>query len=582
MLTVICCQAQINLNNGLRAQYDFSGNANDITGNGFDGTVNGATLTDDRFGNPNSAYYFDHNLQQNIDVSGFQNMIPTDEISISVWVKVDTITTQAIVTLFPDDQTDRIYAEPYYDHNGISSTFWDYGDIGSNGRLGSVGTFFQSSVWEHYVYVASASQNMMQVYRNGYLQFFKTGSSTIVNRNRTLSIGGNIAGIGNANCFFGGTIDDMRIYNRVLNPAEIMSLYHGYYNTSVNDLRVFVTNWPNARPGFPEALNVVYQNVGTTTLNGYVELNYDPLYNFVQATPAQDSVNTHYLGWYVNNIAPGDQGVLHVELYLPSSVPLGTMLSNDASIYPITGDTTPGDNYSALRQIVVGGCDPNYIEVSDSIVSTDFVNNGDYLYYSIHFQNTGTAVTTNVRVEDQIAPNFTVSSVEVIGASHNQTFTLDNSNKLTFFFDNINLPDSATSFFGSNGFVMYKIKTLPTLQVGDQVSNNASIFFDFNQPVLTNTVVTNIVNPLSIQQPGSNTDNSNIVFPNPFSDFLNITRQENILSKIILYDITARKLFEKSFSGSLSLNTVQFSKGIYFYSIESLNGEVKKGKLIKQ
>src|SRR6187401_1575958 len=100
MLAFICCHAQINLNNGLRAQYDFSGNANDITGNGFDGTVNGASLVEDRFGNQNSAYYFDHTLQQNIDVSGFQNMIPTDEISISVWVKVDTITTQAIVTLF--------------------------------------------------------------------------------------------------------------------------------------------------------------------------------------------------------------------------------------------------------------------------------------------------------------------------------------------------------------------------------------------------------------------------------------------------------------------------------------------------
>ncbi|MBK7031388.1 MAG: hypothetical protein IPH45_20325 [Bacteroidales bacterium] len=44
--------------NGLSAWYPFNGNANDLSGNGNDGTVNGATLTTDRFGNPNSAYSF--------------------------------------------------------------------------------------------------------------------------------------------------------------------------------------------------------------------------------------------------------------------------------------------------------------------------------------------------------------------------------------------------------------------------------------------------------------------------------------------------------------------------------------------
>ena len=45
--------------NGLVAAYEFTGNANDVSGNGNNGVVNGATLTADRFGNPNSAYSFD-------------------------------------------------------------------------------------------------------------------------------------------------------------------------------------------------------------------------------------------------------------------------------------------------------------------------------------------------------------------------------------------------------------------------------------------------------------------------------------------------------------------------------------------
>ena len=51
--------AQINLDSGLVAHYPFNGNANDESGNGNDGTVNGATLTTDRFGNANKAYSFD-------------------------------------------------------------------------------------------------------------------------------------------------------------------------------------------------------------------------------------------------------------------------------------------------------------------------------------------------------------------------------------------------------------------------------------------------------------------------------------------------------------------------------------------
>jgi hypothetical protein len=47
------------LNDGLVAYYPFNGNANDKSGNGNHGTVHGATLTEDRFGNADSAYNFD-------------------------------------------------------------------------------------------------------------------------------------------------------------------------------------------------------------------------------------------------------------------------------------------------------------------------------------------------------------------------------------------------------------------------------------------------------------------------------------------------------------------------------------------
>ncbi|HKR05692.1 MAG TPA: LamG-like jellyroll fold domain-containing protein [Bacteroidia bacterium] len=564
-------RAQINLSQGLQAQYDFNGNANDITGNGYDGTINGAALTNDRLGNPNSAYHFD-GTNQNITVQGFQNMITGDEISLSCWIKVDFLKSQNIFMLSPDDHYDRLFVSSYYDHNGTSSTFLDYGDMMTgDGRLGSVGTNFQS-VWEHYVFIVSASQNTMEIYRNGYLQFFKTGMSPLVNKNRTLCIGGGMGDFGFTNFFFSGIIDDIRIYDRVLNPAEIMSLCYGYYTTDVKDLRVFVTNYPNARPGFPEMLNVVYQNVGTTIQNCYVELNYDSHYSFVQSTPAQDSVNTNYLGWNIANLMPGASGYFQAEMYLPASIPLGTQLTSTGIIYPVIDDTIPADNYDTLIQTVVGGCDPNYIEVSPNTdVTPGFVTQGDYLYYTIHFQNTGTASAINVRVENNIEADFTVSSVEIIGASHAYTFTLDNSNMLTFFFDNINLPDSGSSYFGSSGFVMYRIKALPTLQIGDQLSNNANIFFDFNQPVLTNTVVTTIVSPLSIPQAQNNSENF-ILFPNPSGSSLSLIYYSQITEPSVSISIfnsngaLVKKIIVDLITGKnkIDLDLKTLNAGIYF------------------
>lgn len=580
--------AQINLNQGLRAAYDFSGNADDITGNGFVGTVNGATLISDRFGNSNSAYHFDHYGFQNIEVQGFQTMISGDELSMSVWVKADTVTTQGVFTLFPDDQFDRIFAGPYYDHNHSSSTFWDYGDISNNGRLGSVGTYFQSC-WEHYVYIVSASQNMMQVYRNGYLQFMKSGISNLINKNRTFCIGGNWAGVGGAaNCYFAGSIDDIRIYDRVLNPAEVMALNHCYYTSDVRDLRVFVTNFPNAPPGFPDFLNVVYQNVGNNAIsNVYVELNYDTNYSFVQSMPVQDSVSSNYLGWHIPNLLPGAQRYFHVEVNLPATVPLGTQLISSAVIYPLANDSFPNDNYDTLVQTVVGGCDPNYIEVNPGTdVTKDFVENENYFYYTLHFQNTGTASAINIRVEDSLESDFIVSSVEVIGASHPYTFSLDNSNRLNFGFDNINLSDSGADYAGSNGFVMYKIKALPTLNAGDQLTNTSNIYFDFNQPVQTNTVVTTIVNPLSVNEM-SHTKAPFSIYPNPSNNnfILNYVsaHDEKINLRILNTAGTLVKeinCFTKKGTNKIDLNMNAVNSGIYFIKISN-NDKTVIQKLIK-
>ncbi|MEP7168164.1 MAG: T9SS type A sorting domain-containing protein [Bacteroidota bacterium] len=72
------------------------------------------------------------------------------------------------------------------------------------------------------------------------------------------------------------------------------------------------------------------------------------------------------------------------------------------------------------------------------------------------------------------------------------------------------------------------------------------------------------------------------IFPNPFSDKINITVKRNELVEVNLYDVTARKIFNKSFTNSTSINTEQLAKGIYLYEVRNKNGVIKKGKIVKE
>src|ERR1035438_3479469 len=94
--------AQSFLTNGLVAYYPFNGNANDASGNGDNGTVNGATLTQDRFGITNAAYSF-NGINNYIGFAG----VPTSQVdnwTVSAWVKPASLNQMGIaVSLGYDD-----------------------------------------------------------------------------------------------------------------------------------------------------------------------------------------------------------------------------------------------------------------------------------------------------------------------------------------------------------------------------------------------------------------------------------------------------------------------------------------------
>jgi hypothetical protein len=212
---------QVNPGNGLIACYPFNNSANDESGFNHNGTVLGASPTTDRFGIPQSAYSFD-GVDDYIDIGPFAGFTASQEFSISVWIQANQVKCQTILMLQPDDYNDRFNAMAYYDHVGLSTTIWDYGDCTAGGRLIQVGTVF-SSAWQHFVYTISTTGGM-KVYQNGVLAYSIPSNSQLVDRLRNLWIGGG-SDINGIQFYFDGKIDDLRLYDRPLNAAEAQTLY---------------------------------------------------------------------------------------------------------------------------------------------------------------------------------------------------------------------------------------------------------------------------------------------------------------------------------------------------------------------
>ena len=218
--------AQIDLSQGLVAHYPFNGNANDQSGQGNDGTVNGAILSSDRFGNASGAYYFD-GINDFIEVFDHTSLDLTAGITLSVWYWQAEASGKAEQLLAKGGDTPCNY----------SLMIPGEGEVFSYGRHNmwtswSTGTAAGTGSWNHLV-LSYESGNLagIKAYLNNteislMLEESTAGAALIAN-DLILTIGCyNAPYYGGYKNFYKGRLDDLRIYNRVLEREEVDSLYH--------------------------------------------------------------------------------------------------------------------------------------------------------------------------------------------------------------------------------------------------------------------------------------------------------------------------------------------------------------------
>jgi alpha-tubulin suppressor-like RCC1 family protein/Leucine-rich repeat (LRR) protein len=213
--------------NGLLAYYPFNGNANDTSGNGYNGVVTGATLTIDRMGNANKAYSFD-GLSSYIDAAIAtipQNNTPR---TISGWFKTNTPnyneTSNTCIfnygNLSPAQRFSLcIYSKGYL--NFITGSDFSNNDFGAQNN-------YLDNNW--YFFTITYDGTKASLFVNG--NYVNGGNTTLNTINKTFRIGKRITGDA-YNEYFKGTIDDIGIWNRVLTQQEILGLYNSGQTVSI-------------------------------------------------------------------------------------------------------------------------------------------------------------------------------------------------------------------------------------------------------------------------------------------------------------------------------------------------------------
>jgi uncharacterized protein (TIGR02145 family)/uncharacterized repeat protein (TIGR01451 family) len=188
-----------------------------------------------------------------------------------------------------------------------------------------------------------------------------------------------------------------------------------------------------------------------------------------------------------------DQHPLHPGRSFPTTFVEGCGLVNNNMISPNVLNNYPLDDSAPDKDIfcgiVTGAYDPNDKQgYPIGIGISNEIQPNQQLQYVIRFQNTGNDTAFNVIIRDTISENLDINTINSGVSSHNYLFNI-NGRIAEWYFPQIMLPDSNVNEPASNGFITFTINQIPNLPGASQITNRAAIYFDFNEPIITNTTL---------------------------------------------------------------------------------------------
>lgn len=236
----------------------------------------------------------------------------------------------------------------------------------------------------------------------------------------------------------------------------------------------------------------------------------------------------------------------------------------------------------------IGSYDPNdKTGFPSGFTEEKLIEPGQELEYLLRFQNTGTDTAFTVVVADVLPPELDLTTLRPGASSHPYSYSIDQEGRPLFTFNDILLPDSTTNLEASNGFVRFRIAQQPGLPLGTEIANKALIYFDFNEPVETNTEIhrLGVVFPwgLSNTQYYAPVVSRVRVVPNPLSGsaWLEVEGVAPGALRLWVTDLSGRVIRqEEAFGTGFEFRRGGLPAGLYFFRIEREGVVLGMGRMV--
>jgi len=365
----------------------------------------------------------------------------------------------------------------------------------------------------------------------------------------------------------------LKINLRSESPSTFDLPYEQFSNNSELELRLSEVF---AHPGFNTKIWIEYRNNGATVSNAQIVLDYDSTLVFVHADVEPKSHIGNTLIWNISNIYKTYNNRIEIEFGVPADVTLlGDTLKSNGSISGTNNDFDVSNNTATIQRIITGSYDPNELVAYPCYGKRCVVPMDSSITYTVHFQNEGSDTAFSVSIIDTISQLFDISTFKLIASSHPVEVSFS-GREAKFSFNDIRLPDVKTNENESCGFIKFSIAPKAYMLPNSLASNTAGIYFDFNPPIVTNTVnslyyanvfddTTEVITSVTIRDTLFAGLSVYVYSPNYFSSYCEIISTSRNVGKIAFHheDLMPEYLYYQPKAGFAGTDTIVFQNMSY-------------------
>lgn len=325
-------------------------------------------------------------------------------------------------------------------------------------------------------------------------------------------------------------------------------------------------------------LSINTGNIACTPASGVLTLNISPKYSYNQATIAPSSVSGQTLTWNLTNLSGSSNPYIIVTLNPVGTLTPGDTATSVVSITPTAGDVNTANNSFIFTDSISASLDPN----DKKVIPAATLTAGQWLTYTINFENTGNDTAFNIHVIDTLSANLDAATFELVTSSHpvrTNVFDRSGSKILRFDFEDIKLADKDHPST-NKGFIIYKAKAKTNLVPGNEVANTAHIYFDINPAIVTNTVINKIPLPNTIE--GLTAEDGINIYPNPAKAFLLLENTNDSYNRIVLVNTLGQAILSQNIrKGMNQVSLNELASGMYYLIISGKDNS-KSIKITKE